>query len=140
MKDSLEEKLESGESVITAPKGRSMLPFLKEKRDCVVVSKPQSEPKKYDIVLYRHGGMYVLHRIVRTEENFFVICGDNSAVREKVEKSDIIGAVTSIVRKNKIISADGTKARLLMFLWYGCGIKRAVFLVRRIAHKFMKLK
>ena len=46
--------------------GYSMLPLLRERRDITEIRpKPNCCCKKYDVVLYRRGDQYILHRILR---------------------------------------------------------------------------
>ena len=63
-------------SVVIEPIGISMLPFLKEGRDSVRLVRPSVDPQKYDIVLYRVRGEYVLHRIIGFDGDSYIICGE----------------------------------------------------------------
>lgn len=110
------------------PKGRSMLPFLKEARNSVVVEAPKRPIKKYDIVLYKYNDVYVLHRVMKTGETAYIICGDNSYVLEKVEKENIIGVVTEIISGNRKYSADNVFLKLCVKAWYG--LKKAVRILK----------
>lgn len=110
------------------PKGRSMLPFLKEARNSVVVEAPKRPIKKYDIVLYKYNDVYVLHRVMKTGETAYIICGDNSYVLEKVEKENIIGVVTEIISGNRKYSADNAFLKLCVKAWYG--LKKAVRILK----------
>ena len=56
--------LDEGREVTLSPKGSSMLPFIREGRDSVVLRK-EPAVHKGDIVLVRLPGRYVLHRIIR---------------------------------------------------------------------------
>ena len=63
--DIMIEKLNSGGTVTFTPKGKSMLPMLRDGEDVVVLSKPNGKLHLFDIPLYRRSnGAYVLHRIV----------------------------------------------------------------------------
>lgn len=110
------------------PKGRSMLPFLKEARNSVVVEAPKRPIKKYDIVLYKYNDVYVLHRVMKTGETAYIICGDNSNALEKVEKENIIGVVTEIISGNRKYSADNVFLKLCVKVWYG--LKKAVRILK----------
>ena len=62
----IEEQLREGKTVRFAPKGRSMLPMIREGRDTVTLCAVDRPLKKYDIGFYRRrDGQYVLHRIVK---------------------------------------------------------------------------
>ncbi len=57
--------------------GRSMLPLLLGGRDSVICEKVTDKPKKYDVVLYKRNGKYILHRIVKVKNTGYIIRGDN---------------------------------------------------------------
>lgn len=65
-------KLSCGEKVFLTVTGNSMLPFLADGRDRVVLQRIEKRPKKGDIIFYRRkNGAYVLHRVVgRRGEGF----------------------------------------------------------------------
>lgn len=103
----IEEQLEEGREVCFSPNGESMLPMLKAGRDSVYLSLPPQKLRKYDLPLYRReSGQFVLHRVVKVKKNGeYVMCGDNQFVRENnIKHSQIVGVVTSFVRKGKRIS------------------------------------
>ena len=116
----LEEMISNGESVNFTPGGRSMLPSIRAGRDSVTVS-PAGDIKKYDIALYRRAnGKFVLHRIVIAEKDYFVMCGDNQFQLEyPVTKEQIIGKVSAIKRKGKLINTEnpGFGYKLYIKLW-----------------------
>lgn len=87
---------------VTNTVGHSMEPFLSHHRDVVVISRPERELCKYDVVLYRtSSGDYVLHRIIKPREHDFIIRGDNNYFNECVPRDKIIGVLTSFVRNGK---------------------------------------
>lgn len=106
------------------PKGRSMLPFLKEK-DEVEILLPKGEIKKYDVVLYKHEDLFVLHRVIAVSGDTLKICGDNSPVMEYVKKGDIIG----VMKKEKPLKA------FLVKCWYELYIKRIYLFIKRKARR-----
>ena len=101
----IKEQLSCGQSVRFSPKGRSMLPMLRENLDSVVLSPLPAKLKKYDLPLYqRDNGQYVLHRIVeisKTSDKFTCI-GDNQFVKEQgIRKDQMIAVVSAFVRDGK---------------------------------------
>ncbi len=97
--------LEKGNSISFSPAGKSMLPTIRSKKDLIIVS-PFNKIEKYDVVLYlRKNGSIILHRVVKViDEDNFVMCGDFQFLLEyPVNKSQILGVVTSIERNGKII-------------------------------------
>lgn len=98
--------------------GRSMEPTLIEKRDSVLLVKPE-KVKKGDIVLYlRENGDYVLHRIVGKKKGAFLLCGDNQTIIEyPIYPEQIFGMVSGIVRKGNVIPITNIKYRIAAFVW-----------------------
>lgn len=127
--------LESGGEFRIYPRGTSMLPLLYEGRDSVCIEKPEGDLKKNDIAFYlRDDGHYVLHRIIKAQDGNYTICGDNqTALETGITNSHIIGRVTKIYRKDKLITPDTKSYRLYLFLWQ-------FFFVRRIFFKLRKLR
>lgn len=111
--------------------GCSMNPMLKEKRDLfTVAAKTEERCKKYDVVLYkRPPEHYVLHRIVAVKKQDYVILGDNCISKEyHITDEDIIGVLTSFVRKGKTISVNDLRYRVYARVWYFCYPVRKIFL------------
>lgn len=93
--------LNEGKRVTIPVKGFSMLPFIRGIRDLVILEKRETYVP-YDIVLFRHGGRYVLHRILTIDGNRVEIQGDGVARgTEKVHLQDIAGKVITILRDGK---------------------------------------
>lgn len=101
-------------------KGVSMKPMLKQGRDLfTVTAKGPQRCKKYDVVLYRRPPEeYVLHRIIEVRENDYVILGDNCVNKEYgIRDEDVLGVMTSFVRKGKTISVMDWQYRLYSHFW-----------------------
>ena len=47
--------------------------------------------RRFDVALYRSGGRYVLHRVVRVLPSGYVIIGDNCITEEHVEDAQVQG-------------------------------------------------
>ena len=102
--------LDEGKRVTIPVKGFSMLPFIRGIRDLVILEKREIYVP-YDIVLFRHGGRYVLHRILTVDGNRVEIQGDGVARgTEKVYLQDIAGKVITILRDGeKAVDPDSPK-------------------------------
>lgn len=101
-------------------KGPSMLPLLKPGRDLfTVVPKSSRRCEKYDVVLYRRPPeQYVLHRVIRVREDDYVILGDNCIKKEYgITDDDIIGVMTSFVRKGREYTVSDWRYRLYSRIW-----------------------
>lgn len=114
----IKETLENGGTVELPITGTSMFPLLKAGRDTVII-KADSSYNVGDIIFYRRNdGHFVLHRIVGTDENGFILCGDNQTVLEKnITEKHIIAKVTELHLDGKVISADSPKYIKWVKLW-----------------------
>ncbi|MGN1202403.1 MAG: S24/S26 family peptidase, partial [Eubacterium sp.] len=69
-KSTFEEEIRRNGTIIYTNVGDSMLPFIKQGRDVLVISRAEGRLKRYDVPLYkRDSGQYVLHRILKVREN-----------------------------------------------------------------------
>jgi len=92
--------VDEGCTVVINPKGISMLPFIREGRDKVVISKPVML-KTGDIVLINFNGRYLMHRIYAIDNDYLTLMGDgNLKGNEHCKRSDVIGLVSDIIDQN----------------------------------------
>ena len=122
----MREKLAAGHTVQLSPVGISMLPMLRQGRDCVSLKPISGRLKKYDIPLYqRDDGHYVLHRIVKVGETYTCI-GDNQFELEHGLRHDqMIAVVTEFYRGEKKHSVAEFSYRLYCRFWhYSRGIRQ----------------
>jgi hypothetical protein len=100
--------------------GTSMRPFLKSRRDTVVLEPLSGEGlKRLDVVLYRSGDKLIMHRIIRLchSRGILVIRGDNTYKNEYVPESEIIAKMTAFTRKGKCGNVTDPSYRLYSVLW-----------------------
>lgn len=118
-KSTFEEEIEKSGKIIYTNVGDSMMPFIKQGRDVLVISRAEGKLKRYDVPLYkRDSGQYVLHRILKVRENDYVICGDNRCSREYgITDRHIIGVLTGIIRDGREIPVTDLKYRIYVHLW-----------------------
>lgn len=114
----IKETLLGGGTVELPITGTSMFPLLKAGRDTVII-KAASEFAVGDIIFYRRDdGHFVLHRIVGTDENGYILCGDNQTLLEKnIENRHIIAKVIQIRRDGKIIKPEDPKYSKCVNFW-----------------------
>ena len=136
-----EEEIQNSGKLIYTTVGVSMRPLIKQGRDLLIVTKPQGRLKKYDIPLYkRKNGQYVLHRVVKVKDDGYVILGDNCIKWENDIKDDqIIGVLTSLVRKGKEVDFNSFGYRFYSRAWYLLYPVRIIFMsARRLAGKIKR--
>ena len=131
---SFEDYLSKNGSMTYTNRGVSMLPLLQQGRDLFTLEKKSSERCKVgDVVLYRRGKQYVLHRVVEVRDRDYVILGDNCVSREfGITDEDIIGVMTGYVRKGKEHSVRDVGYRVYSAVWLSTE-KPRVFLKRACA-------
>jgi hypothetical protein len=134
-----EEELERYGNLVYKCKGYSMMPLIRQGRDLVeIVRKEQGEGcSKYDVVLYKRGERYILHRILKVTNNGYVIAGDHCYIKEyDVTDSQILGVLTAVVRDGKRIDVRDFKYRIYVHLWCDLYLVRVVILgIKAIARK-----
>ena len=89
------------------PKGDSMWPFLKNKKQTVIIDKAYSDINEYDVILYsRENGDNILHRVMQITDDGFVCSGDSQLVTENVKKEQVIGVMVGFYKKDKYVEVD----------------------------------
>lgn len=99
--------------------GVSMYPMLRDRKDTIVIQKKQHYDK-YDVVLYKRNGMYILHRIIKVLDKGYIIRGDNCLAKEYDidDESKIIGYLAQCYRGEKKINLKGFKYQLYVRVWH----------------------
>ncbi len=142
-KKTFEQALAEHGSFVTRAQGVSMQPLIRPGRDLVEISQKGSDRcKKYDVVLYKRDGKYILHRILEVRPQDYVIAGDHQIYKEYgVTDEDIIGVLSAVIRGGKRIPVTGKNYLRYVRLWCGLypvrkmlrsGKAAAVRLLRRI--------
>lgn len=102
-----------------APNGNSMWPFIKNRKQTVVIEKPLDTVKKFDVLLYvRPDGSYVLHRVVEILKDGYLMRGDSQNVAEKIDKDCVIGVMTSFFKGKKQILVNDENYVKKVEKWY----------------------
>ena len=132
-------QLEKGGRADLTVTGWSMLPMLQYGRDRVTLIPPPEELKKKDIILYRReNGQYVLHRIIGVKDGKYILSGDNQAVREIVDRSQVIGLVSEFTHRGKPCSMDSLSYRIYAWVWVELFFLRKPYLfIRRPVGKLI---
>lgn len=119
-KSSFEEELDKKGILVYTNKGNSMYPLIRQGKDVLIIKKVNSRLKKMDVPLYkRESGQYVLHRIIKVNENDYVLRGDNTYYNETGIRDDqILGVLSGVIREGKEISVDSFGYKLYSYFWY----------------------
>ena len=97
--------LQSGNSVTLRAKGNSMLPFIMEERDSVVLA-------------CLPGNRYVLHRVYRIKGEHIMLMGDgNLHATECCRREDVAGVVVKIIRDGRVIDITSSSQLFMAALW-----------------------
>ena len=116
-----EEELQQHGQIVYRNTGVSMMPMLRQNRDLLVV-KPRGAGrcKRGDVVLYKRGEDYILHRVIKVLPEGYIIWGDHNRKRDPVVYDDqILGILSSFVRDGKEIAVDEFSYRLYSGIWTG---------------------
>ena len=146
---SIENVIESKGYLVYTNLGFSMMPLLRQKKDIIEIHKKGSgRCKKYDVVLYKRGNKYILHRILKVLPEGYIIAGDhNTFVESDVTDDIILGVMTRIIRNGKSITPDNFWYKVYVHLWCDCypvrmwiiRTKQRVWsILSRIKHKVFK--
>lgn len=120
-----------------------MNPLIHEKSDLSTISRvPEGGPKKYDVLLYKVNGKYILHRLIRIKKDgSYIVLGDNRTKVETYVKDDmIIGVLTGLIRKGKTVDLNGFKYKAYVHLWCDCYHVRIFCLKMRNKLRYYKKK
>lgn len=119
-KSSFEEELDKKGILVYTNKGNSMYPLIRQGKDVLIIKKVNTRLKKMDVPLYkRESGQYVLHRIIKVNENDYTIRGDNTYYNETGIRDDqILGVLSGVIREGKEISVNSLSYKIYSYFWY----------------------
>ena len=90
----IEEELALTGRALSWTVGVSMEPLLHHRRSTVVIEPPHGPLKRGDVALYRNArNDYVLHRVIGTAAEGYVIRGDNCYWKETVPLDKLVGVM-----------------------------------------------
>lgn len=114
-----EDVLEKEGVLIYTNVGYSMMPLLRQRKDIIEIrKKAPGRCKKYDVVLYKAGDRYILHRILKVLPDKYIIAGDHNTFLDPPVTDDmILGVLTRVIRNGKSITPDNIWYKLYMHLW-----------------------
>lgn len=116
----VEHLLSENRDVEIMVRGNSMRPLLRDNRDRVVI-----RPSCPDdiccgaIMLFRHRGQYVMHRVLEIDGDRITFAGDgNYKLQEVVTRNDVVARVVAVVRpSDRRIDCDSRQWRIMSRGW-----------------------
>ena len=115
---SFEEMLEKEGVLVYTNVGVSMMPLLRQRKDIIEIRRKMERCHKYDVVLYKRGKKYILHRILKVLPDGYLIAGDHCFTIEKdIQDDRILGVMTRVIRNGRSITPDNLIYRLYVHLW-----------------------
>ena len=131
------ERIAEGERVRIRAKGNSMLPFIRDAKDEIILEKPnkQSFQKGRLLLVKLSEERYLLHRVKKIDNTYILLHGDgNLATLETCTHDDVVAEATTVLRNGKTIKIGSLQWNLYRYLWprnlflrrVGLGIYRRV--------------
>lgn len=114
-----EEMLEKDGYIVYTNVGYSMMPLLRQRKDIIEIRKKgPGRCKKYDVVLYKRGNKYILHRILEVLPDGYIIAGDhNTFLETDIKDEHILGVMTRVIRDGKSIYTTDKAYQAYVHLW-----------------------
>lgn len=140
IQDAMKTVLESGGEFRFYPKGRSMLPLIRQGLDSISLVAVDGPLKKYDIPLYvRSNGQFVLHRVVGVDSDGYIMCGDNQlSLEHGILSNQIRARVCAIFRQNRRIDVTNPMYVLYCKIWCYIPFRRIILFVKRVFRKLFR--
>lgn len=114
----IQETVEQGNSFSFCAFGRSMLPYIRNGKDLVVLGPTQNPIKRHDVVFYRRdNGRFVLHRVLKVyPDGSCDLCGDNQFSIEKgIRAHQIIAKLIRVERNGRVILPNSFSSKAFCF-------------------------
>ena len=128
----IEDILQQEGYYISTSVGNSMLPFLRDRTDTIIIKK-STYYKKFDVVLYKSKDKYILHRIISISKDIYHIRGDNCYYDEYIPSKDIIGVMSECYRGEHRVNLNGILYKL--YVYYRVYLYPIRLLIKKILHK-----
>lgn len=118
---SFETMLKEHGYIVYTCNGTSMMPLLRQQKDIVEIRPLKTRPSKYDVILYKRNGSYILHRILKVLPDGYLIAGDHNTFTENdISEEMILGKMVRVYRNGKSIYPTNLLYRIYVHLWCDC--------------------
>ncbi|MCQ2484421.1 MAG: S24/S26 family peptidase [Clostridia bacterium] len=121
------------EGITLKVQGTSMQPFLYDGRDAVTLKKPDRELEKGDVIVFRRGKFYVMHRIVKIDNDGFITAmGDNTFSPDThIASEDVKAILVSAIRAGKTISPKSPEWLFFSKIFINLNVRKFIGKVRK---------
>ena len=100
------------------PSGNSMWPFIKNRKQTVIVKKSDGTFKENDVVFFcREDGSFVLHRVMQVFPDYLIVRGDSQINPEKVQIEKVFGILDGFYKGKKYIAVTDKKYQKKVVRW-----------------------
>lgn len=138
---SIEELLSSGQTYVGPTFGTSMQPVIFEGKTSIVVEPKTERLKKFDVVLFRHGDKYILHRIIKVYPEGYFTRGDNCIQGEWVLEKDALGVLKEFYVEDKhVLCTDKKYNRYAKRRVRTYPVRRTWLKLKQLARRILKGK
>ncbi len=113
--------------------GISMQPFLVDGRDFVTMKKPDRKLRKGDIIVFRYGSVYLMHRVLSFDSDGFITAmGDYTFCPEtRIPPENVKAIVFSAVRDGKRITEKSPEWLFYSKVFINTGVRKLIGKVRK---------
>ena len=134
--------LQSGNQIRLTVTGKTMLPFLRDQEDSVVLKPVKRRIRVGDLIFYlKTPGSPVLQRVVQVPApRKYVVCADAQTTLERVSREQVIGLVSDIKKHNEYISTTAFFWQCISRIWIWLRpvrpeLLRIILKIRKFANK-----
>ena len=113
-------RIAEGERVRIRAKGNSMVPFIRDGKDEIILEKPSSKSfqKGRLLLVQLNDKAYILHRVKRVDGLQLLLQGDgNLSMVESCSPVDVVAEASAIIRNGIVIETGSFRWNLYRYLW-----------------------